>query len=110
MGSILILGAGYVGAAVAARALAAGDDVVLADNWSATRREQAEAIEGAEVVTADIRRREDIDPLLAAEPDRVIFTAAQASRPLSFAEPEYTEQRSEERRVGKECRSRWSPY
>ena len=22
----------------------------------------------------------------------------------------YTEQRSEERRVGKECRSRWSPY
>jgi len=23
---------------------------------------------------------------------------------------EFTEQRSEERRVGKECRSRWSPY
>jgi len=91
MAGLLILGAGYVGAAVAARALAAGDDVVLADNWSATRREQAEAIEGAEVVTADIRRREDIDPLLAARPDRVIFTAAQASRPLSFEDPEYTE-------------------
>ena len=25
-------------------------------------------------------------------------------------EPLYVEERSEERRVGKECRSRWSPY
>ena len=25
-------------------------------------------------------------------------------------EKQYTEARSEERRVGKECRSRWSPY
>ena len=25
-------------------------------------------------------------------------------------EPLYTKERSEERRVGKECRSRWSPY
>ena len=25
-------------------------------------------------------------------------------------EPEFLEGRSEERRVGKECRSRWSPY
>ena len=24
--------------------------------------------------------------------------------------PQYAETRSEERRVGKECRSRWSPY
>ena len=24
--------------------------------------------------------------------------------------PDYLEKRSEERRVGKECRSRWSPY
>ena len=26
------------------------------------------------------------------------------------ASPPYAEKRSEERRVGKECRSRWSPY
>src|SRR5689334_21657650 len=26
------------------------------------------------------------------------------------AQPMYQQQRSEERRVGKECRSRWSPY
>src|ERR1017187_9404591 len=28
----------------------------------------------------------------------------------SFKLPEFLEYRSEERRVGKECRSRWSPY
>ena len=37
-GSLLILGAGYLGAAIAARALAAGDEVTLADNWFATER------------------------------------------------------------------------
>jgi nucleoside-diphosphate-sugar epimerase len=95
MGSILVFGAGYVGAAVAARALDAGDDVLLADNWSATGREQVAALEqrGARVVTADVRRRADVDGLFAEAPaDKVIFTAAQASRPLSFADPEYTEQ------------------
>ena len=28
---------------------------------------------------------------------------------FAFGQP-FTEERSEERRVGKECRSRWSPY
>jgi nucleoside-diphosphate-sugar epimerase len=95
MGSILVLGAGYVGAAVAARALAAGDDVLLADNWSATGRDQVAVLEqrGARVATADIRSRADVDALFAdAAPEKVIFTAAQASRPLSFADPDYTEQ------------------
>jgi nucleoside-diphosphate-sugar epimerase len=89
MARILVLGAGYVGAAVAVRALAAGDEVVLADNWSATSRAQAEAVAGAEIVDADIR--DDLAPLIARGFDRVIFTAAQASRPLSFEDPEYTE-------------------
>jgi nucleoside-diphosphate-sugar epimerase len=94
MGSILVLGAGYVGAAVAARALAAGENVVLADNWSATARDQVEPLEslGAQVSSADIRAPRDVHALLADRPDKVIFTAAQASRPLSFADPEYTEQ------------------
>jgi nucleoside-diphosphate-sugar epimerase len=94
MGSILVLGAGYVGAAVAERALAAGDDVLLADNWHATARDQTAALEarGARVATADVRSRADVDALLAERPEKVVFTAAQASRPLSFADPEYTEQ------------------
>src|SRR2546426_12811103 len=33
-----------------------------------------------------------------------------AARPDRAAEPARRERRSEERRVGKECRSRWSPY
>jgi len=89
-----VLGAGYIGAKVAERALAAGDEVVLADNWHATRREQVEPLEraGAEVRTADVRDLEQVQALLAPAPDRVVFLAAQASRPLSFRDPLYTEQ------------------
>src|SRR5260370_42336839 len=33
-----------------------------------------------------------------------------ARRTIVLVEPNTAERRSEERRVGKECRSRWSPY
>ena len=94
MADLLILGAGYVGAAVAERALAAGETVTLADNWYATEREQLAPLEaaGARVVTADVRRRDELDALLADQPSRVVFLAAQASRPLSEREPDYTEE------------------
>jgi nucleoside-diphosphate-sugar epimerase len=88
---ILVLGAGYVGAKVAELALARGEAVVLADNWSATRREQVEPV-GALVEDVDIRRPEDVARVLALQPDRVIFLAAQASRPLSWSDPAYTEE------------------
>jgi UDP-glucuronate 4-epimerase len=93
-GSLLILGAGYVGAAVGQRALARGDEVLLADNWHATAREQLQPLEarGARVATADIRSRADVDRLVATGPAKVVFTAAQASRPLSFSDPVYTEE------------------
>jgi nucleoside-diphosphate-sugar epimerase len=91
---ILVLGAGYVGGALAERALTAGTEVVLADNWYATRREQLAKLEerGARVETADIRHREEVDRLLAEDPERVFLLAAQASRPLSELEPDYTEE------------------
>src|SRR3712207_667905 len=92
MARLLVLGAGYLGAAIAARALAAGDEVTLADNWFATERAQAEGVEGARVVDADVRRPDDVAALLADRPDRLIYTAAQASRPLSFEDPAYTEE------------------
>jgi nucleoside-diphosphate-sugar epimerase len=88
---ILVLGAGYVGAKVAELALARGEDVVLADNWHATRREQAEAV-GARVEDCDIREPRDLARVFALQPSRVIFLAAQASRPLSWSDPGYTEQ------------------
>jgi nucleoside-diphosphate-sugar epimerase len=90
--SLLILGAGYLGAAIAQRAIAAGEDVTLADNWFATERGQADAIEGARVVDCDIRFADQVEALFAQPFDRVVFTAAQASRPLSFSDPDYTEQ------------------
>jgi nucleoside-diphosphate-sugar epimerase len=91
-GSLLILGAGYLGAAIARRAVAAGDDVTLADNWYATERSQAEAVSGAAVVDFDLRSDDDVRSLVGGSSfDRVILTAAQASRPLSFEDPDYTE-------------------
>ena len=94
MSDLLILGAGYVGAALAERALAAGETVTLADNWYATDREQLAPLEqaGARVVTADVRRRDELDALLAEQPGRVVLLAAQASRPISEREPDYTEE------------------
>ena len=91
---LLVLGAGYIGAKLAELALSAGEDVVLADNWFATDRSQLAELElrGARVQTADIRRREDIDALLQDGPDRVYLLAAQASRPLSIRDPDYTEE------------------
>ena len=92
MARLLVLGAGYIGGKVGELALAEGHEVVLADNWFATERSQLEPLAqaGARIETADIR--EDIGPLLAERPDRVFLLAAQASRPLSERDPDYTEQ------------------
>ena len=100
---ILVLGAGYIGAKLGELALARGDEVVLADNWYATDRGQLDALEaaGARVETADIRK--DLGQLLEPPPDAVYLLAAQASRPLSEREPEYTEETNVTgtRRVGR---------
>jgi nucleoside-diphosphate-sugar epimerase len=88
---VLVLGAGYIGAEVGRQALARGDEVVLADNWYATDRAQLDGL-GARVETVDIRDSAAVRELLAERFDRVVLLAAQASRPLSFAEPDYTEQ------------------
>lgn len=92
MGRVLVLGAGYIGAKLGELALHAGHEVVLADNWFATERSQLDrlAAAGARVETADIR--EGIEQLLAPRPDVVYLLAAQASRPLSVRNPDYTEQ------------------
>lgn len=89
-----MLGAGYVGARVAELALERGDEVVLADNWYATDRSQLAELEerGARVESADIRVEDDLARLLADRPDRLYLLAAQASRPVSEREPDYTEE------------------
>ncbi len=91
---LLVLGAGYLGAVLAGQALDAGHEVVLADNWYATDREQLAPLEerGARVETVDIRSREQVEQMLALEPSRIFLLAAQASRPVSVLEPDYTEE------------------
>jgi nucleoside-diphosphate-sugar epimerase len=87
----LILGAGYIGGEAARQAINRGDEVVVADNWYATDRAQVAGL-GARVETVDIRHREAVAPLLAEGFDRLVLLAAQASRPVSFSDPDYTEQ------------------
>jgi nucleoside-diphosphate-sugar epimerase len=92
---LLILGAGYLGATAAEQALRAGEEVALADDWSATERWQVNGLEedGAAVHTVDIRDRPAVDALLAeVRPDRVLLLAAQASRPIADREPDRTEE------------------
>ena len=90
---LLVLGAGYLGAKIAEIALVRGFEVTLADNWYATGREQLAGLEraGAGVETVDIRERLPLSRLLAEPWLRVFLLAAQASRPLSFSDPDYTE-------------------
>jgi nucleoside-diphosphate-sugar epimerase len=47
---------------------------------------------GARVETADIRRPQHLEKLLAERPRKVYLLAAQASRPLSERDPDYTEE------------------
>jgi nucleoside-diphosphate-sugar epimerase len=89
--NVLVLGAGYIGGEVARQAVSRGDYVVLADNWYATDRGQLSQLD-ARVETLDIRDRGTVGALLAEGFDRIVFLAAQASRPLSVAEPDYTEE------------------
>jgi nucleoside-diphosphate-sugar epimerase len=83
--------------------------VTLADNWFATERGQLASLEarGARVETADIRRVDDVARLLADRRRRVYLLAAQASRPLSFRDPDYTEETnvSGARRVAQHVRA-----
>jgi nucleoside-diphosphate-sugar epimerase len=88
---LLVLGAGYVGGEVARQALERDDEVVLADNWYATDRGQVSGLD-ARVETVDVRDRAAVARLLAEGFERIVFLAAQASRPLSVAEPDYTEE------------------
>ncbi len=90
-----MLGAGYIGAVAAERALCAGEAVALADDWSTTDRWQVNGLEadGASVHTVDIRNRAAVEELLSdVRPDRVLLLAAQASRPIADREPDRTEE------------------
>ena len=92
-GPLLVLGAGYVGAALAQQALDCRPRSAARGQLVRDRPRPARGLEanGARVETADIRDRGDVERLLALEPSRIVLLAAQASRPVSEREPDYTE-------------------
>ena len=53
-----------------------------------------------------VEARNDRVPL-SEEEERIL---SEIEERLSETDPDLVRERSEERRVGKECRSRWSPY
>ena len=62
---------------------------------------------------SNIQKREEVEALarFACECYQTEETAVNAEgEDYSERRKEFAEHRSEERRVGKECRSRWSPY
>ncbi len=91
---LLVLGSGYLGARLGELALDAGHELVLADNWRVTARDQLGGLEarGARVETIDVRDAQAVSALVGEGFDRVQLLAAQASRPLSISDPAYTEQ------------------
>src|SRR3712207_8773733 len=54
----------------------------------------------------------EVNPLAKAPDGTVLALDAKVTldENAAFRQPEHAALRSEERRVGKECRSRWSPY
>src|SRR5690348_18506568 len=63
----------------------------------------------SDVCSSDLRNRARYR--MARKPDTPANTTTQTTVSNTLFEPvTNSEKRSEERRVGKECRSRWSPY
>ena len=107
MGSKVLItgGAGFVGSKLARELLSRGeiagsriDELVLTDV-----REPARSLASDNRVRTVIGPLIDLCPALGAEKFDLVFH-------LAGAVSAECEARSEERRVGKECRSRWSPY
>ena len=107
---------GFLGAALLRELIADGRDVRVLVRPDANRSN----IEGldAEVVTGDLRDRDSL--AAALQGCEVLYHAAayyslwsRDKRTMYDINVQGTRnilERSEERRVGKECRSRWSPY
>ena len=77
------------------------------------RREKiliAEGTKAADILTAEGRKQAMILDAEAQKQQQILLAEAEKEARIRRAEGEAEAIRSEERRVGKECRSRWSPY
>src|SRR2546427_2257781 len=63
----------------------------------------------SDVCSSDLRHAQELEKAIAEFEQACAIVPEDASSHFNLAYL-YDEKRSEERRVGKECRSRWSPY
>src|SRR5688572_5013072 len=104
MRALITGGAGFIGSALGRALLARGADVTVVDNLVTGRREWLP--DGARFHCLSIADRQ-LDRVFEEDgPFDYVFPRGAQGR----AQGTDRSRRSEERRVGKECRSRWSPY
>ena len=120
---LLTGGAGFIGSHLAEALLRRGSQLVVVDNldsfypstWKEANLEEIRRAGIYEFHAVDICEMEQLGQVVArTRPEVIIHLAARAGVRPSIEQPCLYERvnvaRSEERRVGKECRSRWSPY
>src|SRR5258707_5547399 len=90
------------------------EDVLVAKPWQASMFPELVMVNGVDDDAgepAGLRWASDHDSLRElAKGAAVLFRGLRGNRQGPFGVRVVGRQRSEERRVGKECRSRWSPY
>ena len=109
-----IISAGRVGAVLGSALRAAGHQIIGVHAVSQASRERADVLlPNAPLLDIELIV-ERAELVLLAVPDDVLGPLVQGLADLRRWQPGqlvvHTDDRSEERRVGKECRSRWSPY
>src|ERR1039457_2137481 len=80
-----------------------------ADGWRQERTTGYRLTQSVRVESSDVDRLAPLDTTPLVE-QGVLFTTERPQFLYTKVAEEKIEMRSEERRVGKECRSRWSPY
>ena len=122
MNILLTGGAGFIATHTGVELLNAGHDVIVVDNFV---NSQPESIRRVEEITGKSVKLYEADCCDKAAMEKIFdenkidavihFAGLKAvgesvSIPLRYYRNNLDSTRSEERRVGKECRSRWSPY
>src|SRR3712207_3005772 len=100
----VVIGAGSFGSSLAYHFAKMGlADVVLLDRFEVGGQTSPRAAG----LTQQIRRERETTLLAKLSVEKLVAFTEETDIPLEFHQ---SGSRSEERRVGKECRSRWSPY
>ena len=94
-----------------------GKEITLVPGLRRMRSEVLDRLKPDTVIVLDTHWESTFEHIVTAQDRRSgKFTSHELPRGMSAipydmpGDPELARQRSEERRVGKECRSRWSPY